>query len=469
MENTLSEPNKDVRALRAIIAAQALTIEENARELEKRDTVIDILKGQLALLRHARHGRSSEKINRQIEQLELMLEELQVSRVQADVEAMDDGGGDCILPTLDKASHKPARKPLPDNVPREDRIYAAPCTCPQCGGTSFLKSADRIVQVMDYVPASIKVVRHIEQRMTCKGCDTRVSGHMPSLPIKRGKPGPGLLAHIMIAKFDDHCPLYRQSEIFARDGIDISREVAADWVGRVSALVSPIVRGIKDHVSGADRIHTDDTPVDVLNPGSGKTKTGRMWVYVLDGSGYQDKTPKAVAYYYSPDRKGEHPAQHLKDFSGVLHADGYAGYQKLYGNSIVEAACMAHVRRKFHDVIKLKASPLAEEALNQISALYDIEARIRGTTADERRAFRQQYAKPKIEALRIWIEDNIKRIPQKQRLAGAMRYALSRWKALCVYLDDGRVEIDNNIAERAVRPIGIGRKNWLFAGSDKGG
>lgn len=211
------------------------------------------------------------------------------------------------------------------------------------------------------------------------------------------------------------------------------------------------------------------TPVDVLDPGRGRTKTGRVWVYVFDGSGYQDTTAGAIAYYYSPDRKGAHPADHLANFSGVMHADGYGGYKKLYGNQIVEAACMAHVRRKFHDVIKLKPSPIADEALSRIGALYDIEDRIRGMSADQRRTLRQQHARPILADLKSWIEETLSTLPQKQKLAEAMRYALSRWAALSVYIDDGRVEIDNNIAERAMRPLGIGRKNWLFAGSDKGG
>ncbi len=243
----------------------------------------------------------------------------------------------------------------------------------------------------------------------------------------------------------------------------------ADWVGRVSVLLSPLISLIRAHLAAVDRIHTDDTPVDVLDPGRGKTKTGRVWVYVFDGSGYQDPTPGAIAYYYSPDRKGVHPAEHLADFSGVMHADGYAGYSKLYGNQIIEAACMAHVRRKFHDVIKLKPSSIADEALSRIGALYDIEDRIRGMQADERRTLRQQHARPILADLKAWIETALSTLPEKQKLAEAMRYALSRWAALSVYIDDGRVEIDNNIAERAMRPLGIGRKNWLFAGSDKGG
>lgn len=237
----------------------------------------------------------------------------------------------------------------------------------------------------------------------------------------------------------------------------------------MSVLLAPLILLIRAHIAAVDRIHTDDTPVDVLDPGRGRTKTGRVWVYVFDGSGYKDTTPGAIAYYYSPDRKGAHPADHLANFSGVMHADGYGGYKKLYGNQIVEAACMAHVRRKFHDGIKLKPSPIADEALSRIGALYDIEDRIRGMSADQRRTLRQQHARPILADLKSWIEEMLSTLPQKQKLAEAMRYALSRWAALSVYIDDGRVEIDNNIAERAMRPLGIGRKNWLFAGSDKGG
>jgi transposase len=468
VEMTRLDSLDELAALRAMIADQTAKLDAQQAalhaEVEKRDAIISILRAQLDLLRHGRHGASSEKIDRKIEQYELMLEEIEAARAERAARA-----GLAPLPERDEATDKAKRKPLPDTLATEDKIYQAPCSCPTCGGTSFLKAADKVTQVLEHVPASMKIVRHIEKRMICKGCDTTLSGAMPSLPIERGKAGPGLLAHVMVAKFDDHIPLYRLSEMYGRLGIDISRSVMADWVGRVSVLITPLIVLIKAYIAAADRIHTDDTPVDVLEPGRGKTKTGRLWVYVFDGSRYQDPGPRAVAYYYSADRRGEHPAEHLADFGGVMHADGYGGYKKLYGNQITEAACMAHVRRKFHDVIKLKPSPVAEEALTRIGALYDIEDRIRGMTADERRELRRQHARPIFDDLKAWITDTLPSVPQKQKLAEAMRYALSRWEALGVYIDDGRVEIDNNIAERAIRPIGIGRKNWLFAGSDTGG
>lgn len=449
METTPLHTQDELSALRALVAEQSAKLSAQEAEVSKRDSIIGLLRAQLELLRHRQHGPSSEKIDRKIEQFELMLEEIEASRAEADARSANSP-----LPELDDEPDKPKRRPLPDGLPTEELVYAAPCNCPTCGGTSFLKAADKVVQVMEHVPASVKIVRHIEKRMVCKDCDTTVSGEMPTLPIGRGKPGPGLLAHIMVAKFDDHIPLYRLSEMYDRLGIDISRSVIADWVGRVSVLLSPLILLIRAHIAAVDRIHTDDTPVDVLDPGRGKTKTGRVWVYVFDGSGYQDPTPRAVAYYYSPDRKGAHPADHLADFSGVMHADGYGGYKKLYGNQIVEAACMAHVRRKFHDVIKLKPSPIAEEALSRIGALYDIEDRIRGMPAAERQMLRQEHAGPILRDLKFWIEETLPTLPQKQKLAEAMRYALSRWAALSVYIDDGRVEIDNNIAERAMRPLG---------------
>jgi transposase len=468
MEAARHDSQDELAALRAVVAEQAhkLGAQQAAlnAEVEKRDAIIAILRAQLDLLRYRQHGASSEKIDRKIEQYELMLEEIEAARAESYALAER-----APLPERDDEKGQAKRKPLPDTLAREDAVYEAPCSCPTCGCTSFLKAPDKVTKVLEHVPASVKVVRHVEKRMVCRGCDTVVSGDMPTLPIVRGKPGPGLLAHILVAKFDDHIPLYRLSEMYERIGVDISRSVMADWVGRVSVLITPLILMIRAYMAASERIHTDDTPVDVLDPGNGKTKTGRLWVYVFDGSNYQDPAARAVAYYYSPDRKGAHPAEHLAGFQGVMHADGYGGYKKLYGNQIIEAACMAHVRRKFHDVVKLKPSPVADEALTRIGALYDIEDRIRGMSAEERRTLRQQHARPILDNLKAWITDTLSSLPQKQKLAEAMRYALSRWEALGVYIDDGRVEIDNNIAERAMRPIGIGRKNWLFAGSDKGG
>ena len=457
MNAVLDALPSDPGSLRAIIAAQAA-------ELRAQGTLIDKLKAQLAALRRARFGASSEKIDRAIAQLELTLEDIEACAAQEHPPEPASPGR--------QERAKPGRQPLPDHLPRVSHLHEAGSCCPDCGGTRFLKAGEDVSEVLDYVPAAFRVVRHVRPRLICKSCDTVVQADPPSLPIARGKPGPGLIAHVLTAKYCDHLPLYRLSEIYAREGVEIARSTMADWVGRSAALMAPLVEALRAHVLASSRLHGDDTPVPVLDPGRGKTKQGRLWTYVRDGRPYGDKAPPAVCYHYSPDRKGIHPQTHLKAFAGILHADGYAGFKGLYrpGNSgIAEAACWAHVRRKFFDLSVAGPAPVAEEALRRIGELYDIEADIRGSPPDQRRKIRQQHATAKVEALRAWLERERARLPGKSATAQAIRYALSRWTALARYLDDGTIEIDNNAAERAIRPIALGRKNWLFAGSDNGG
>jgi transposase len=451
----------DVETLRAIIADQA-------ERLQSRDTLIEKLKAQLAVLRRARFGASSEKIERTIAQLELALEDIEAAAAET---------APPIPPAREAAPKaKPARQPLPDHLPRHEVVHeAGDCACPTCGGRDFLKAGTAVSEMLDYVPASFRVLRHIQARLVCKGCDTEITAAMPSAPIERGKPSPGLIAHVLTAKYCDHLPLYRQSEIYAREGIDLARSTMADWVGKASALLAPLVAALRGHVFAGDRLHGDDTPVPVLEPGRGKTKTGRLWTYVRDGRPCADQTPPAVCYFYSPDRKGNHPRAHLKAFRGILHADGYAGFKELYetktlgeASAIQEAACMAHVRRKFFDLTTSPA-PIAEEALRRIGELYDIEKSIRGSPPERRLAVRQAQSRPRFAALRKWLDVTLTGLPRKSGTAEVIRYALARWQALGRFIDDGTVEIDNNAAERSIRPIALGRKNWLFAGSDKGG
>jgi transposase len=326
METSHSNLPDDVDALRTIIAAQADQLAEQARKLQSRDTLIDKLKAQLAVLKRARFGSSSEKMDRAIEQLELALEDIEAAEAQAMIPALSSISG--------AAKAKPSRQPLPDHLPRHDVTHQATCACPVCGGSDFIRAGDTVSEVLDYVPASFRVVRHIQPRFTCKGCDTQVKAEMPSLPIERGKPGPGLvahvlIAHVLIAKYCDHLPLYRQSEIYAREGVDLSRSTMADWIGKASTLLEPLLAKIREHVFAGHRVHGDDTPVPVLEPSKGKTRTGRLWTYVRDGRPWGDTIPPAVCTFFSPDRKGLHPGQHLATFSGVLHADGYAGFRDL--------------------------------------------------------------------------------------------------------------------------------------------
>jgi hypothetical protein len=319
------------------------------------------------------------------------------------------------------------------------------------------------------------VLVQVRPKYLCGGCKTISQADAPLRPLARSYAGAGLLAHVLTSKYADHLPLYRQSEIYAREGVELSRSTLADWVGGASSLLNPLVNALADYVTSGGKLHADDTPVPVLQPGRGTTKTGRLWTYVRDdrvapNAPTGKAEPAAVWFAYSPDRKGEHPATHLKDFKGILQADGYAGFDRLYaGGAIQEAACWAHVRRKFFDLHTLQASPLALEALNRIGAFYKIESEIRGKPPDERRRIRQLRTQPLMHELKAWFEQTLACVSKKSELAVSIRYALTRWVALTRFIDDGRIEIDNNAAERALRCVALGRKNFLFAGSDAGG
>jgi len=324
--------------------------------------------------------------------------------------------------------------------------------------------------MLEYVPARFKVIRQVRPKLACACCERIVQAEAPSRPIARGIAGPGLLAHVLVSKYCDHLPLYRQSEIYAREGVELERSTLAGWVGGTSALLAPLMEALRRHVLSATKLHADDTPVPVLAPGNGKTKTGRLWTYVRDDRPAGDATPAAVWFAYTPDRKGEHPQAHLSKFTGTLQADGYAGFERVYETGrIQEAACWAHVRRKFYDLVAAHKSPVATEALERIGALYAIEKEIRGRSPEERRAVRNERARPLLESLQQWLEATLGKLSRKSDTALAVRYALGRWEALLRYVDDGGIEIDNNAAERALRTVALGRKNYLFAGSDAGG
>ena len=452
-------PN-DIEALQALVREQAAALAAKDAELRAKDLRIEQILAQLTRQKRMQFGRSSEKLDREIEQLELLLDDLHEGRSQA---------GTVHASVSPEAARKPARRPLPDHLPREEILHAVACVCPKCGG-ELRRLGEDVTEVLDYVPASFKVMRHVRPKFSCRKCEAITQAPMPSLPIERGRPGPGLIAHVLIAKYADHLPLYRQSEIYAREGIDLERSTLADWVGRSASLLAPLVDALRKEVMASAVLHGDDTPVPVLAPGAGKTKTGRLWTYVRDERPHNGSLAPAAVYFYSPDRKGEHPASHLKGFKGVLHADGYAGFNAIYEKgAVVEAACWAHVRRKFFDEHADNGSPIAKEAIDRIGALYAIEDEARGRPPDERRRLRQAKSRPLAEALNAWFVATKLKLSPKSDLAKAIRYALGRWPALIGYLDDGRLEIDNNAAERSIRPLALGRKNYLFAGSDKGG
>ena len=457
MQIDLTNLPTDTQALQALVRVLA-------GDVKSKGLLIEQLKAQIAKLKRMQFGKSSEKLDSQIAQLELQLDELQEDEGDAAAKSP------AALQALIKGTpEKPYRKPLPDHLPREDEVHEPACTCPNCGG-AMRKFGEDVTEILDYVPASFKVIRHVRPKLSCRLCETIVQSPMPSLPIERGRPGPGLLAHVLVAKYADHLPLYRQSGIYAREGVELERSTLADWVGRCAALLDPLIEALRKDVLFSAVLHGDDTPVPVLAPGLGKTKTGRLWTYVRDGRPWGSDQPPAAVFFYSPDRKGEHPQSHLKNFKGILHADGYAGFNAIFETgSVIEAACWAHVRRKFFDVHVANASPIAKEALDKIAALYAIESQIKGWPPDERRQTRQYHAAPLIAELKAWLDSTLQKLSGKSELAGAMRYALSRWKALTNYIHDGRTSIDNNAAERSIRGIALGRKNYLFAGSDNGG
>lgn len=446
----------DVAALQAMVLAQQA-------QLEHRDAEIEHLNLVIAKLRRMQFGRRSEQLDQTLAQLEFKLEELEASQAERKTPEAPSAAAT-------SATRRSTRKPLPPHLPREtvEHTPEAVC-CPDCGG-KLKPLGEDVSEVLEYVPASFKVVRHVRPKFACSGCDTIVQASAPSRPIDKGLAGPSLLAHVLVAKYCDHQPLYRQSGIYARAGLELERSTLAGWVGQCSALLKPLVEALNRYVLSGDKVHGDDTPVPVLASGEGKTKTGRLWPYVRDDRPAGDPSPPAVWFAYSPNRRGEHPQAHLKHFTGILQADAFAGYKALYADGkIVEAACWAHVRRPFYELHQAHASPIAAEALQRIGALYAIEAEIRGHLPEQRQRVREARARPLLEAFQTWLKETLAKISQKSALAEAIRYALTRWTALTRYVSDGRIEIDNNAAERALRAVAVGRKNFLFAGSDAGG
>jgi len=452
------------RACQGALKAAEIAVQLTALEIEK-------LRFQIARLRRMQFGRSSERINRQIEQLELRLEELETAAAD-DARAEADNAAP---PPPERA--RPRRKPLPGHLPRRDVVHQpadnAACACPACGG-KMAQLGEDITEVLDYVPGHFEVIRHVRPKYACAACDAITQAPAPALPTPRGRATPAMLAHLLVAKYCDSLPLYRQAEIYAREGVELDRSTLCDWVGKAAWLLDPVAAKIRAHVFAAAKIHGDDTPVPVLAPGLGRTKTGRLWIYLRDDRPFAGEAPPAAAYIYSPDRGGEHPAAHLASFTGRLQADGYAGFEALYHPArtkpgpIIEVACWAHCRRKIFDVWDATKSPVAREALDRIAAIYVIEAKARFAPPAERVALRTETA-PLLDAFFPWIEAALTRLSAKSELAKAFRYIVERRVALSRFVTDGRLEADNNIAENGIRNIAVGRKNYLFAGSDTGG
>jgi len=454
----------DAKALRLLVIEKHTLLIEKQSEIDSHKSEIENLKLLIAKLRRMQFGRSSEKLGQQIEQLELRLEDLETAQAERETTK----SATAAEPQKDRRTTQ--RKPLPAHLPRETQTHEPKeAVCPDCGG--MLKGlGEDVSEILEYVPAHFKVIRIVRPKHACTRCDVIVQEEAPSRPIDRGLAGPGLLAHILVSKYCDHLPLYRQSEIYEREGIELKRSTLAGWVGGASQALAPLVAALERYVLEAAKLHGDDIPVPVLAPGDGKTKTGRLWTYVRDDRPAGSGDAPAVWFAYSPDRKSEHPAEHLKTFEGTLQADGYAGFNRLYGTGrIQEAACWAHVRRKFHDLFEAHASPIAGEALQRIAQLYGIEKLIRGRPPEERLEIRRQKAQPLLNDMKDWMKGLLPGLSQKSEITAAIHYALGRWSALIRYVADGAIEVDNNAAERALRCVALGRKNFLFAGSDVGG
>lgn len=438
---------------------------------------IERLQLLLAGLRRNRFGRRSEQLDEAT--LQQGTEDLEQSMAEQQA-ALDGAAPPSETPTPDPTPRprrtEPARRnrgALPAHLPRIEVIVdVEDKACPCCGGNLHQIGEDR-AEMLDYVPAQLRVRVIRRPRYGCRTCEEAVvQAPAPERPIDGGMATEALVAHVLINKYCDHLPLYRQSQIFARQGVNLDRSTLCNWVGRACWWLTPLHELILSTVLASPKVFADDTTLPVLDPGQGRTKTGRLWCYAVDNRPWCGPGHPAAAYVYSEDRKGEHPAAHLQGFKGRLQVDGYAGFGRLVGATDGGAQlvfCWAHTRRKFYDVHVATKSPLAAEALHRIAALYAIEADIRGKPAEERRLVRQQQSRPVVEAMRAWLTEQLGRISGRSTLAQAIRYALNHWKGLILFLDDGRLELDTNTVERAMRPVALGRKNALFAGADSGG
>jgi len=429
---------------------------EGLVELAKTQALqIEKLKHQLAGHQRHRFGSKSESSDQLNLELKLEEEETAAARIAPPEDAPDP-----------EPKQKPKRKPLPPTLPRNEQVLSPGETC-KCGG-ELRSLGEDVTEELEYIPGRFVVNRIVRPRMACKCCDRIVQAALPSRPIERGRPGAGLLAYVLVNKYADHLPLYRQSQIFAREGIDLDRSTLAGWVGQSTKLLEPLADVIGRHVRSGQAIFADDTPIKMQ--AKKKCATARIWTYVRDERPWDSQAPPAAWYKFSKNREGRHPSEHLANYSGWIHADGYTGFNDLFAKEAVhEMACMAHARRKFVDIFQSQQSQIAEEAIKRIALLYKVEKAARGKPPEERVALRQRDAKPVFDELETWLDAQLNRISGKSELAKAIRYALGRMKKMRGYLNNGHLELDNNSAERSIRPVAVGRKNYLFVGSEGGG
>ncbi|MFZ4499594.1 MAG: IS66 family transposase [Burkholderiales bacterium] len=481
----------DIAALKAALlsaTARALQVEAELAIAKARATddqaMIAHQQLQIAKLQHQLYGQRSERAVRLLDQLALGFAELASSATEDEIAAEKAAARTTDVAPFSRK--RPARQPFPEHLPRERMVEPAPASCQCCGGARLRKLGEDITETLEVIPRSWKVIQHVREKFSCRDCEKVSQAPAPFHVTPRGWAGPGLLAMVMFEKFGQHQPLNRQAERYAREGVPLSLSTLADQVGACCAALAPLSRCLDAHVMAAEQLHGDDTTVPVL--ASGKTDIGRCWVYVRDDRPFGGKAAPAAMFHYSRDRSGAHPKAHLASYAGLFQADAYSGYGKLYDADrkpglILEAACWVHARRPFFALADLgqnarrvaagkppaPISPIAVEAVRRIDALFAIERDINGHSAEQRRAVRQALSAPLVAELEGWMREQRARLSRTNDLAGAMDYMLKRWPAFTRFLDDGRVCLSNNAAERALRGIALGRKSWLFAGSDRGG
>jgi transposase len=459
--------SETIEALQAALAAERQARQQAEARATSAEALIAHYKLLIAKLRREQYGQSSERGRRLLDPLELQLEELEASAAEDQAKAAP-GDGMAVRPFTRK---KPVRAPFPAHLPRERVVIPGPAACPCCGGR-LAKLGETITETLEVVPRQWTVIQTVREKFTCRVCEKITQPPAPFHVIPRGHVGPSLLAMILYAKYGEHQPLNRQSEAYARKGVVLDVSTLADHVGAGAAVLSPLTELIRHHVCAAERVHGDDTTVPLL--AKGKTITARLWTYVRDDRPFAGPDPPAAVFFYSRNRAGEHPARHLAGYAGILQADAYAGFGELYDGRrkpgpITEAACWSHSRRKFFELADLRKAPLATEAVRRIDELFAIERTINGMPAGDRLAMRRRESRPIVAALEQWMRTERARLSRHAETAKAIDYMLTRWPAFTRFLDDGRICLSNNAAERALRGIALGRRAWLFAGSDRGG
>ena len=467
----------DIDALKAMVAVARAKLADDAATIAHQKLEIAKLKRQL-------YGPRSERSARLIDQMELELEDLSAAATEDEIAAEKAAARTTKVAAFERK--RPSRQPFPAHLPRERVVEPSFTACPCCGGTRLSKVGEAVTETLEVIPRQWKVIQHVREKMACRTCETISEPPAPFHATPRGWAGPSFLAMLLFEKFGQHQPLNRQAERYAREGVPLSLSTLADQVGAGCAALEPLLRRLEAHVFAGERLHADDTTVPVL--AKGQCATGRLWTYVRDDRTFAGRAPPAAMFYFSPDRRGEHPQSHLAAWSGLLQADAYGGYTQLYAEDrepgrILEAACWAHARRPFFALADIEASarrkaegkaplalsPLALEAVRRIDALFEIERGINGRSAGERRAVREEKAAPLVAGLQSWMREERAKLSRASEVAKAMDYMLKRWPSFTRFLDDGRLCLTNNAAERALRGIALGRKSWLFAGSDRGG